>query len=304
MLVKVRIIMILKYTNSNCNYSTVRQVLKQEFRISSNLLTTLRKNNSVFLNNSPIYLDAIISKNDVICVNIDFDEECDNIVATNIPLDILFEDSYMLIINKPAGMPVHPSMSHYEDSLSNGVKYYFNNIGLKRKIRPVNRLDRNTSGIVIFAKNAYIHDRLSNLMQNHLFRKEYIAICDGFFREKSGTINAPIARKENSIIERCVSSSGSPSVTHYDVIKKFSVKGHPMSKVHIVLETGRTHQIRVHLAYIGHPIVGDSLYSSESEFIDRQALHAYKVEFVHPISGDLLCITSECKWRKYFGMLI
>ena len=173
--------MFLKYTKLNKDYSTVRQVLKQEFHISSNLLTDLRKTESVFLNESPIYLDAKIVNNDVVSVNIDFDEECNNIVATKIPLDILYEDDSLLIINKPAGIPVHPSMQHFEDSLSNGVKYYFDSIGLKRKIRPVNRLDRNTSGIVIFAKNAYIHDRLSSLMQANLFKKEYIAVCEGFF---------------------------------------------------------------------------------------------------------------------------
>ena len=286
--------MFLKYTKLNKDYSTVRQVLKQEFHISSNLLTDLRKTESVFLNESPIYLDAKIGDNDVVSVNIDFDEECNNIVATKIPLDILYEDDSLLIINKPAGIPVHPSMQHFEDSLSNGVKYYFDSIGLKRKIRPVNRLDRNTSGIVIFAKNAYIHDRLSSLMQANLFKKEYIAVCEGFFEEKEGTISAPIARKENSIIERCVSPLGASAITHYNVLKEFSVDGHDMSEVHVVLETGRTHQIRVHMAYIGHPIVGDTLYGTKSDFIDRQALHAYKVEFVHPISGKLLCI--NCNW--------
>lgn len=127
-------------------------------------------------------------------------------------------------------------------------------------------------------------------MQANLFKKEYIAICEGFFEEKEGTINAPIARKENSIIERCVSPLGAFAITHYNVLKEFSIDGHDMSEVHVVLETGRTHQIRVHMAYIGHPIVGDTLYGTKSDFIDRQALHAYKVEFVHPISGKLLCI--------------
>ena len=287
--------MFLKYTKLNEDYSTVRQVLKQEFHISSNLLTDLRKTESVFLNESPIYLDAKIVDNDVVSVNIDFDEECNNIVATKIPLDILYEDDSMLIINKPAGIPVHPSMQHFEDSLSNGVKYYFDSIGLKRKIRPVNRLDRNTSGIVIFAKNAYIHDRLSNLMQANLFKKEYIAICEGFFEEKAGTINAPIARKENSIIERCVSPPGASAITHYNVLKEFSIDGHDMSEVHVVLETGRTHQIRVHMASIGHPILGDTLYGSASNLVDRQALHSYKISCIHPVTLEKLEFISDWK---------
>ena len=179
-------------------------------------------------------------------------------------------------------------MQHFGDSLSNGVKYYFDSIGLKRKIRTVNRLDRNTSGIVIFAKNAYIHDRLSNLMQANLFKKEYIAICEGFFEEKEGTINAPIARKENSIIERCISEDGQISITHYEVLKEFD----NFSLVKCSLETGRTHQIRVHMSNVGHPLIGDSLYGTDSNLIERQALHCYHICFSHPIfknNLDFVC---------------
>lgn len=286
--------MVLTYKkNSKDNYKTVRNVLKQEFYISSNLLTSLRKNKSIFLNNKSTYLDAIINDNDIVSVNIDFDEECPNIVPTKMNLEILYEDDCMLIVNKPAGIPVHPSILHFEDSLSNGIKYYFDSINLKRKIRPVNRLDRNTSGIVVFAKNAYIHDRLSTLMKHNLFKKEYIAICEGLFEKKSGTITAPIARKENSIIERCVAPSGDIAITHYKVLNEFSVDGIKMSKVLVLLETGRTHQIRVHMAHLGHPIVGDTLYGKESSFINRQALHAYKIEFIHPITHKKISISTK-----------
>ena len=208
-------------------------------------------------------------------------------------LSILYEDEYLLIIDKPAGIPVHPSIIHFEDSLSNGVKYYFDTINLHKKIRPVNRLDRNTSGIVIFAKNEYIHDMLSKQMQNKQFKKEYIAICEGIFDKKQDTINAPIARKADSIIERCVSPNGDVAITHYSVLKEFCKNNETFSEVLVNLETGRTHQIRVHMAYIWHPIVGDSLYGNESDLITRQALHAYKVEFIHPITSKKLEIQSE-----------
>ena len=276
----------LKY--KNCKYNTLRQVLVQEFGLSSRLITKLKKNNSILLNNKSTYLDQNLKINDLITVNIDFDEDNSNIVPTKMDLKILFEDSYMLIIDKPAGIPVHPSMEHYKDSLSNGVKYYFDIIDLHRKIRIVNRLDRNTSGIVIFAKNEYIQECLIKQMQKEVFQKKYIAFCEGIFDNTSGIINASIARKEKSIIERCVNSNGQEAITKFKVL---GTKDN-ISKIEIELLTGRTHQIRVHMAYIGHPIIGDTLYGNSSNLINRQALHAYKVRFKHPITNKEIIITS------------
>ena len=204
-------------------------------------------------------------------------------------LDIVFEDDALLIINKPAHMPAHPSMDHFEDSLSNGIRFYFDKIGLKKKIRPVNRLDRDTSGLVVFAKNEYVQECLVKQMKNNEFKKEYIAICSGIFEEKSGTINAPISRKPNSIIERCISENGENAITHYEIIKEFD----SYSVVRCILETGRTHQIRVHMSHIGHPILGDTLYGTPSPLILRQALHAYKISFIHPITKQKLEFTSQ-----------
>lgn len=293
--------MILKYVKTDEDkYFSLRQVVEQEFKISYNLCVKLKKSNRIFVNCVNTYLDSQINVGDIITINIDFDEYNANVVPTEMKLDILYEDDCLLILNKPAGIPVHPSILHFENSLSNGVKYYFDKTNLHRKIRPVNRLDRNTSGIVVFAKNEYVHSILSKQMQNKLFKKEYIAICEGIFEEKKGTINAPISRKENSIIERCVSSSGDVAITHYKVLKEFK---NPLnnkstdneidkyfSEILVNLETGRTHQIRVHTAYIGHPIVGDSLYGNVSDLIDRQALHGYKIEFLHPITKNKMSI--------------
>ena len=212
------------------------------------------------------------------------DEESENIVATPINLNIVFEDDSLLILNKPAGIAVHPSILHYTDSLSNGVKYYFDTIGLKRKIRPVNRLDLNTSGLIIFAKNEYIQEALIQQMNKHIFVKEYIAIVNGHFDNTSGTINLPIARKNNSIIERCISNDGQEAVTDYEVIENFD----NYSIVKCKLRTGRTHQIRVHMSAIGHPIIGDTLYGFPSNFINRQALHSYKIAFIHPVTKENL----------------
>ena len=286
--------MVLKYKKiPSDGYDTVKQVINNEFNISYNLLVKLKKNKRIFLNGNATYIDKEIHDGDEISLIIDFKEDSSNIVSTKMDLTILYEDDVLLIIDKPAGIPVHPSILHYDNSLSNGVKYYFDTINLSKKIRPVNRLDRNTSGIVIFAKNEYIQDALSKQMQSGVFKKEYIAICKGSFDKKTGIISAPIARKENSIIERCVNPSGDVAITHYKVLKEFSIDGELLSKLLINLETGRTHQIRVHMAYICHPILGDSLYGTESDLINRQALHAYKVEFIHPLTKEAISITAS-----------
>lgn len=223
---------------------------------------------------------------DILKIDMNFIETSDNIVPTKMDLNIIFEDDYLLVINKPAGIPVHPSCNYYENSLSNGVKYYFNSIGLNRKIRPVNRLDKDTSGLVIFAKHEYIQDMLVKQMKNNTFKKEYLALLNGNLSKTSGTINAPISRKSGSIMEREISDTGETAISHFELIKNFD----NYCLVKYTLETGRTHQLRVHSKYIGHPILGDTLYDITSDLIPRQALHAQKVTFLHPITKETLIL--------------
>ena len=279
----------LEYKIKDKKYENIKQILKEEFHISDRLIVKLKKNKQLYLNNEAISINHKFNIEDILSVNLDFYEESENIVPTKMNLNILFEDDGLLILDKPAGIPVHPSMMHYENSLSNGVKYYFNSINLKRKIRPVNRLDKNTSGILIFAKNEYIQECLVKQMKLGLFKKEYIALLKGNIKENKGTINAPIARKKESIIEREISKDGASSVTHYELIKNYD----NFCLVKFILETGRTHQIRVHSKYIGHPILGDTLYGNSSNLINRQALHAYKINFVHPINNKKIEIISK-----------
>lgn len=273
--------MILSYCIKETDtFYNVRDVLKNYFYISSRLMLTLKKNNLIFLNSKTVYLDMKVKTNDIISFSLDFKEDNSNIVPNNIKLDIIYEDEAFLIINKPSGISVHPSMSHFDNSLSNGVKFYFDKIGLKKKIRIVNRLDKDTSGLVIFAKNEYVQEFLVRQMKNNSFNKYYLGILEGSLDKKNGIIDAPISRKENSIIERCVNLNGAKAITYYNVLKEFN----NMSLVEFKLETGRTHQIRVHSSFLGHPIVGDTLYGNKSKYINRQALHSYKIGFVHPIS--------------------
>lgn len=269
----------LAYVNSS-KYSNVKEVLKAEFSMSDRLLLKLKKLDKIYLNGNVTSVNHPVLENDLIECYLDYEEDNSNIVPIEMPLNIIYEDEAYIVVNKPAGIPVHPSMDHYADSLSNGIAFYFNQIGLKKKIRPVNRLDKDTSGIVIFAKNEYIQECLVRQMKSKEFIKRYIAVVNGNLDNLEGTINAPIARKEGSIIERCVSETGDIAITHYKVLKRkpnFDI-------VECILETGRTHQIRVHFAYLGHSLLSDTLYGTSSSLINRQALHAYEVEFTHPLS--------------------
>lgn len=279
--------MIIKYINKD-NYNTINDVLINEFQFSSRLMSKLIKNKKIYLNNSFCDTRKCINYNDEIVVDLSGKENNSNIVATNMDLDIIYEDDWFLVVNKKPGIAVHPSSLHYSDSLSNGIKFYFDKIGLKKKIRVVNRLDYNTSGIVVFAKCEYIHEQFSKQMMQHIFQKEYLCIINGFLDNSYGIIDLPIGRKQGSIIERCIDKNGQKSITHYEVLKTFS----DYSLVKCILETGRTHQIRVHFSAIGHPLLGDTLYGIASNLINRQALHSNKIDLIHPITKEHLSFES------------
>ena len=277
---------IIKETNTD---KSINELLSLKFNLSNRLATKLIKNGKILLNSIPCDTRIFPKYNDILTIDFSMKEDNSNIVPTKMNLDIIYEDEWILVINKPTGIPIHPSRMHFADSLSNGIKYYFDLIGLKKKIRPVNRLDLDTSGLVLFAKCEYIQESFIQQMSMNIFNKTYLCLINGFLENESGIINLPIARKPGSIIERCINQEGLPSITHYKLIRKYT----NYSLIECKLETGRTHQIRVHMSAIGHPLLGDTLYGNGSNLIDRQALHSYQIECIHPISKKALCFKSK-----------
>lgn len=268
----------------------INDILTQKLNVSTRLKNKLIKNKHILLNGVFVDTRSIAYVGDILTIDFSYPEDNSNIVSRSIDLDIVYEDEHLLVINKPAGLAIHPSILHFDDSLANGVKYYFDTIGLKKKIRAVNRIDLNTSGLVLFAKNEYVQECLIKQMDSSYFEKTYLAVVFGTLENKKGTINAPIARKENSIIERCVAKNGQIAITHYEVLHEF--EGYSLVKC--TLGTGRTHQIRVHMAYIGHPLLGDSLYGkSDQPLINRQALHSYQMSFIHPVSNKKISLEAK-----------
>ncbi len=225
-------------------------------------------------------------------VNVPPPEEVE-VVPQDIPLDIVYEDDDLLVVNKPKGMVVHPAVGNYDETLVNALLYHCRGSlsGINGVIRPgiVHRIDKNTTGLLIIAKNDAAHQGLAEQIKAHSFTREYEAIAAGHFPEKTGTIDAPIGRSTADRKKMCVTDKNAkPAVTHYEVLRQFAGTAH----LKLRLETGRTHQIRVHLAYIGHPVYGDNVYGKAVKGTQGQCLHARKIGFVHPVTGAYLEFTA------------
>lgn len=283
---------------------TIGQFLKNQ-GYSHPMLVHLKKTElGIVLNGEWSYVHSRLKKGDILDISLIETESSEHIPLTEITIEdfrkmIVYEDEDILVLNKPAGLPVHPSMGHHEDTLANYCAYYYHVLQKVHSgfiFRCVNRLDRDTSGLVLIAKNMFSSARLSAQQLNRQIHRTYMAIVTGITPE-SGTISLPIARKEASVIERCVDvEHGESAVTHYI---RLDTRNH-YSLLQIQLETGRTHQIRVHMKAIGHPLPGDFLYNPDYTHIKRQALHSYRLEFLHPITNIALSFTQNPPEDFYF----
>ena len=236
---------------------------------------------NVLLNDEPGFINRILKKDDRLTLCVKELESSKKIPPVDLPLSIIYEDEDILIVNKPANMPIHPSMNNYENTLGNAVAYYYMKKGEPFLYRCINRLDRDTTGVLVLAKNPLSGALLSAQMKQRQIRRTYLALTDGITPEK-GTISAPIARMDDSVITREVNfEHGETAVTHYERLDVND--GYSLVELH--LDTGRTHQIRVHMKYIGCPLPGDFLYYPDFDRISRQALHSFQLEFTHPITG-------------------
>ncbi len=256
-------------------------------------LQNLIESGNIIVNGKSVQKNYKQRSGDRIEVNIP-DPEPLRVEAENIPLDIVYEDSSLLVVNKPKGMVVHPAPGNYTGTLVNALLYHCGDSlsGINGIIRPgiVHRIDKNTSGLLIVAKNDTAHAGLSEQIKVHSFTREYEAVACGRFREEQGSIDAPIGRHHTDRKKMCVTDRNSKNaVTHYRVIEQFDKYAH----LRLRLETGRTHQIRVHLSYIGHPVLGDDVYGKPFKGIDGQCLHAKKIGFVHPVTGEYMEFDSE-----------
>lgn len=267
----------------------VEQFLRRKRYSGQNLSEIKRMPKSILVNGVHYYMRQELSKGDHLQVRICETKNSEKIPPTNLPLDIIYEDEDLLVLNKPAGMPIHPSLNNYTNSMANALAYYFQSQGKPFIFRCCNRLDRDTSGLTIVSKHLVSGSILSDMTKYREVHREYLAIARGSVTPSEGTIQAPLGRKEGTIIERTVDwEHGEDAVTHYKVVKE--ANGH--SLVSLRLETGRTHQIRIHMKYLGYPLIGDYLYNPDMEYMTRQALHSHHLEFTHPITGEHMSFTA------------
>ena len=264
--------------------------LAEKLELSRSKIQKLIKEDLVTVNGKNVNGSYQVKLNDEIEINDDLDYEM-KVEPENIPLDIVYEDDDLLVINKPSGMVVHPAAGHYTGTLVNALLYHFN-IESKDKIRPgiVHRLDKDTSGVMLVAKNEWTHERLSDMISKKDVKRHYLAIVNGLIKHDTGTIDAPIGRDPNNSQQMTVTDiNAKDAITHFRVLKQYKEN----TLLECILETGRTHQIRVHLAYIGYPVNNDPTYCKKKATDFGQMLHSKYIEFVHPRTNKLLSFTVE-----------
>ncbi|MDU2066239.1 MAG: RluA family pseudouridine synthase [Sporomusaceae bacterium] len=258
---------------------TVKDYVRYHLKFSLTAWRKLKASGSITLNGETASPISFVFPQDILLLNMPTQNTLLPIAG---PLAICYEDEYLLAVNKPSGLLVHPTSTLHETTLANLVLYYYQQQGLLSDFHPIHRLDRNTSGLLLIAKHAYIQQMLATSSLKSIAR-QYLALVTGEL-DCSGEINAPIARKPGSIIERTVSPNGQEALTHYEVVQTYR----NATLLRLILATGRTHQIRVHLSHLGYPLLGDDLYGGQRTIIQRQALHSASLTFPHPITNEMI----------------
>lgn len=268
--------------------------------ISGRLFRRLYKGNNIFVNGEIIRKKEILKSGDIVSLLIE--DEKENTTPELIPLDIIYEDFDLIVLNKQPFIVVHQTKSHQDNTISNGLSYYFKSKGIKRKIRFINRLDMNTSGILLVAKSSFAHQQTALQFIRNEVEKRYLAVVSGIVDKDEDIIDLPIGREEERSVKKTVTVEGKDAITKYKVLERYK----DATLLDIQIFTGKSHQIRVHLNHIGHPIIGDTLYYKPSEYIERQALHSYylkiklprskqKKEFKAPIPDDINNLLNQLK---------
>lgn len=270
-----------------------RQVLREFLRdkeISRLALTEIKYEGRICVNGEEVNVRYIVNEGDEVEVHFPVEKPSELLISEDIPLEIVYEDDYLLVINKQAGLNSIPSRLQPTGSIANALMYHYEKTGHVAAPHIVTRLDKETSGLMLIAKNSHVHNLFSKSQNGKQVKRQYEALVHGEILE-SGEVNAPIGRKDSSIIEREVREDGKQALTLFN--RESYHQDKDLSRVRLELMTGRTHQIRVHMSYLGHPLIGDNLYGGSTDLINRQALHCYQISFKHPITKDELLFKIE-----------
>lgn len=269
---------------------TVDSLLRRHLELSGTVIRRIKwLEDGILVNGQRVTVRYRVTEGQVLSVRLTDPASAEQPVPTEGPLDILYEDEDLVVVNKQPGVLIHPSHGHFDDTIGNFLMWHWQQTGEESGFHPVHRLDKGTTGLLVVAKHPHGQEKLKNQLHTGAFRRRYLAVCEGHPEPGSDTIDAPIGMVDGSLMQREIRPDGQAARTHYRVLSTHGSR----SLVELELETGRTHQIRVHMAHIGHPLTGDFLYGTEDRsLISRPALHSWQVEIAHPITGKILHLSA------------